>query len=113
MRATHRLIGCALCIVGLGSASAASLGTQELNGSVHVAADNAPTREGSAASGGDALELNHESAPDSTGNSGSSDSSSGSAASGGNEHAANTPSAPAPARPLHLGWQSLLPGSIQ
>ncbi|MFA6230806.1 MAG: hypothetical protein WC617_11655 [Rhodanobacter sp.] len=110
MRATHWLIGCAVCIVGLGSATAASLDAQDLNTSTHAAMDSAPTRESNAGSGGDALGLSHESSPSSSSSSDSSGSPSGS---GSNEHSGTTSPAPTPTRRPHLGWQSLLPGSIQ
>ncbi len=55
MRATHWLIGCALCIAGIGSAAATSLDTsQELDSSSHSALDNASPHDGNS-SGGDVL----------------------------------------------------------
>lgn len=110
MRATHWLIGCAVCIAGLGSTAAASLDTQALNTSTHATMDGAATREGNAGSGGDALGLSRDS---SASNSSSSDSSGTPSGGAGNEHSGTTSPASTPARRPHLGWQSLLPGSIQ
>ncbi|WP_189439224.1 hypothetical protein [Rhodanobacter panaciterrae] len=105
MRATLWFIGCALCIAGIGSAAAASLETQDVDSSPHATIDNASPRDSNTSSGGDALGLNRE-CP-STSNNSSSTSSNSSDRSGGGS------SAPAPTRRPHLGWQSLLPGSIQ
>jgi len=105
MRATYRLIGCALCIAGIGSAAAASLDTHDLDGSPQAMIDGSSSRGGG--SGGDATGLTRDCLP-ADGNGGSTGSSGGSQdrSSGGG----STPSSPH--RP-HLGWQSLLPGSIQ
>ncbi len=110
MRATHWLIGCAVCIAGLGSVAAATLDTQDLNTRTHPAMDSAATRESNAGSGGDALGLSHDSAPSS---SSSRDGGGAPSSGGGNERSGTTSPAPAPTRRPHLGWQSLLPGSIQ
>jgi hypothetical protein len=107
MRATHWLIGCALCIAGIGSAAAASLETQDLDGSPHATIDNASPHDGNTSSGGDSLGLNRDCPP-----SRNSDNS-GSTSSNGNDHSGGGSSAPVPTRRPHLGWQSLLPGSIQ
>lgn len=108
MRVTHWLIGCALCLAGVGGAAAASLdATQDLDSSSHAALDSPGSRDGNGSSGGDALGLNRD-CPPADGSDGSSGSSgNGSGRSGG------ASSAPAPSRRPHLGWQSLLPGSIQ
>lgn len=105
MRATHWLIGCAVCIAGLGSATAASLDVQGLNTSAHsLTMDSVGSREAHAGSGGDALGLSHD-APSSSSSSSSGDK---------HGHSAHHPSAARkPVHRLHLGWQSLLPGSIQ
>ena len=58
-----------------------------------------------AASGGDAAGLNHDCPPASS--SDNAEPASGNGRSGGSS------SAPTPSRRPHLGWQSLLPGSIQ
>jgi hypothetical protein len=108
MRATHWFIGCALCIAGIGSAAATSLETQDLdNASPRATLDNASPHDSNTSSGGDALGLNRD-CPSAS----NSDSSNG-ASSNGNDHSGGGSSAPAPTRRPHLGWQSLLPGSIQ
>lgn len=108
MRATHWLIGCALCFAGLGGAAASSVdATQDLDSSAHATLDNANSHDANGSSGGDALGLNRDCPP--TGN----NDSSGSSAGNGSTRSGGASSAPAPARRPHLGWQSLLPGSIQ
>jgi hypothetical protein len=106
MRTTHWLVGCALCIVGIGSAAATSLDTQDLDSSPRAATDSASTHCGNA-SGGDALGL----ARDCT--SASSSDNSGNTSGTSNDHSGGGSSAPTQTRRPHLGWQSLLPGSIQ
>ncbi|KZC39001.1 MULTISPECIES: hypothetical protein [Rhodanobacter] len=107
MRATHWLIGCALCVAGLGGATASSLdATQDLDSSSHATLDNASSHDASC-SGGDVLGLNRDCPP--AGNNDSTGSSSGN----GNTRSGGGSSTPTPARRPHLGWQSLLPGSIQ
>ncbi|OOG55663.1 hypothetical protein [Rhodanobacter sp. C03] len=107
MRATHWLIGCALCIVGIGSAAAANLDTQEQDSAQHTATDNSSSRDANN-TGGDALGLSRDTPSHSTGSDGS-----GNTSSNGNDRSSGAPSTPARARQPHLGWQSLLPGSIQ
>lgn len=104
MRATHRIIGCALCLAVMGPAVAASLDTQ----GVEHATQTTSSR------------LTHDSdviGGDSVGQSRDSNITSGEAAAGtarnGNDRSGAASSAPAPAPRPHLGWQSLLPGSIQ
>ncbi len=107
MRATHWLIGCALCIAGSGGAAATSLDTaQDLDPS-HAALDSASLHDGNTGSGGDALGLTRDCPPASSSESSSGTSGNGSGRSGG------ASSVPTPTRRPHLGWQSLLPGSIQ
>ncbi|WP_447736793.1 hypothetical protein [Rhodanobacter soli] len=107
MRATHWLIGCALCIAGIGGAAATSLDTaQDLDPS-HPALDGASPHGGNTGSGGDALGLTRDCPP------ASSSDSSGSASGNGSGRSGGASSAPTPTRRPHLGWQSLLPGSIQ
>jgi hypothetical protein len=105
MRATYWIIGCTLCIAGIGSAAATNLETQDMDSS-RAAIDSASPRE-SNGSGGDVLGLNRDSPP--VGNSDSA----GSLPTHGGDHSGGASPAPAPARRPHLGWQSLLPGSIQ
>lgn len=106
MRATHWFIGCALCIVGIGSAAAASLDTQELDSAQHSASDSSGSRD-TGNGGGDALGLTRDTPPRSGGDSSSN------ASGNGSDRSSGVSSTPAPARQPHLGWQSLLPGSIQ
>jgi len=107
MRATHWLIGCALCVAGLGGAAATSLdATQDLDSSSHATLDNASSHDANNG-GGDVLGLNRD-CP----STGSNDSTGGSAGNG-SARSGGTSSTPTPARRPHLGWQSLLPGSIQ
>lgn len=105
MRTTHWLVGCALCIVGIGSAAATNLDTQEQDSNAqHAAADNTSSRD-AGNGGGDVLGLTRDTPSRSNGSSTSGNS---------NDHSGGSASsAPAPARQPHLGWQSLLPGSIQ
>lgn len=107
MRATHWLVGCALCIAGIGSAAATSMDTQDLDSAPRTAADGSSGQGDNTGSGGDALGLARD-CPQA----GSSDSS-GSTSGTGNDRSGGASSAPTPIRRPHLGWQSLLPGSIQ
>jgi len=108
MRATHWLIGCALCIAGIGGATAASLdAAQDLDSSTHAALDSTSPHDGNNISGGDVLGLTRDCPPASSSDSSGGTSGNGSSRSGG------ASSAPTPTRRPHLGWQSLLPGSIQ
>jgi len=99
------LIGCALCVGGLGVASAMDADGQDSSAMQRSLDNNSSSHEGAgASSGGDALGLSRE-APVS---SGSSSSSSSDSCPGPN------PVSPARSnRRATLGWQSLLPGSIQ
>jgi len=106
MRATHWLVGFALCIAGIGSAAAASLESQDLDSTPHATIDSASPHDGNTSSGGDALGLNRDCPATSN-----SDNSNGTS-NNGNDHSGGF-SAPVPTRRPHLGWQSLLPGSIQ
>lgn len=106
MRTIHRFVGCALCIVGFGSASATGLETQDLGNSTQTLVDSG-CASSSGASGGDATGITHDGTPTSGSSSSSSSSRSGSSRSSGGA------ATPAPAQRHHLGWQSLLPGSIQ
>ena len=105
MRAAHWLVGCALCLAGIGGVSAASVDSQDLDSSAHTLLDGASPHDGNTGSGGDATGLGHDCPP--TGSSDNSGTTPGSNRSGGSS------SAPTPSRRPHLGWQSLLPGSIQ
>lgn len=103
MRATYWIIGCTLCIAGIGSAAATNLETQDMDSS-RATIDSASPHE-SNSSGGDVLGLNRDCPPVSD--------SAVSTPTHGGDHSGGASPAPAPARRPHLGWQSLLPGSIQ
>ena len=103
MRARYFLqfiFGCTLTAVGIHAAVAADVDTQDVGTLPHAAAaDNSSSKS----SGGDVLGARD--CPPASGS--SSGSSSDSGAHSGSE------SSPAPSRRANLGWQSLLPGSIQ
>lgn len=105
MRATHRILGCALCLAFMGSAMAASLDTQGVDNDTHTATGR--TSHDSDNSGGDAVVMNRD------GGTVTGSEATAGASRGGNDHSGAAASAPAPAPRPHLGWQSLLPGSIQ
>ena len=106
MRATYRLIGCALCIAGIGGAAATNLDTHDLDGSPQAMIDSVGSHGGGSSS--DTTGLGRDCPPaDNSGRSTGTSGSSQDRSSGG----ASSTSSP-PHRP-HLGWQSLLPGSIQ
>ena len=103
MRAIHQLIGCALCIAGIGSATAADFDVQDL-GSAPQATSNSSSRD--SRNSVDVSGSNRDATPTSS-------SSAGSSSSNGNDRSGGASSAPTPTQRTHLGWQSLLPGSIQ
>lgn len=107
MRAIHCFIGCTLFIAGIGSAAATSAETQDLSNAAPAALDSGSASSSVTASGGDVAGLSHDAA--SSNDSGSSTSSS----QGSSHHSGGGTVAPSPSRRPHLGWQSLLPGSIQ
>jgi hypothetical protein len=107
MRATHWLIGCTLCFGSMGAAHATSMDTQDLDASAHSATDNGGARDNGNGSG-DVLGLIR----DSTAHGSGSDNS-GSSLGNGTDRSGGATSTPARTRQPHLGWQSLLPGSIQ
>ncbi|XRD80293.1 hypothetical protein ISN76_03165 [Dyella halodurans] len=98
------LIGCALCVGGIGAASAMDADTQDLTSMQRSVDSSSSTHDGGGNSSGDALGLPRDASP-----------SSGSASSSSSND--NCPSTTPPAAPsghrAYLGWQSLLPGSIQ
>ncbi|MFC5581773.1 hypothetical protein [Rhodanobacter terrae] len=105
MRVTYWLVGCALCIAGIGNAMAASSETQGQDSSSHATLENTGSHDDNSGSGGDALGLNRDCPPArGSDNSGSTS---------GNDRSGGGSSGSMPARRPHLGWQSLLPGSIQ
>ncbi len=108
MRAKHWLIGCTLCIVGIGSAAATSLDAQDLDNSTRTSSDSSGQRDDVNSGCGDLLASAHYCPSRRAGsdNSGNTPNNSPDRSGGAN-------SAPARTRQPHLGWQSLLPGSIQ
>lgn len=102
MRAIHPLIGCVLCIAGIGSAAAANLDVQDMGNAPHATNTNSPRDSSSVEAPGS----NRDAAP-------ASSDSTGSSTSHGNERSGEATPAPTPTQRTHLGWQSLLPGSIQ
>ena len=109
MRVRHWLFGCAVCFAGIGTAAATSVDSRDLDGAVRTTGDASGASEGSA--GGDTLRPNRDGNPR---NAASESTSSGSRGTGSDRSNTDgsTPSH-APQQQPHLGWQSLLPGSIQ
>jgi hypothetical protein len=109
MRVRHWLFGCAVCFAGIGTAAATSVDSRDLDGSAHAAGDASGASESNA--GGDLLRLNREASPRGT----SSESTTSSSHGTSGDHTGPDSSAPShtPQQQPHLGWQSLLPGSIQ
>ena len=107
MRATHWLIGCTLCLAGIGSAVATNLDTQEQDSAQHTATDSASSHDVNSSSG-DVFGLTRDTPSRNTGSE-----SAGSTSGNSNDRSGSAPPAPAPSHQSHLGWQSLLPGSIQ
>jgi hypothetical protein len=98
------LIGCALCVGSIGAASAMDADTQDLTSMQRSVDSTSSTHDGGGNSSGDALGLPRDASP-----------SSGPAASSStndNCPGVNPVTAPRSHR-ANLGWQSLLPGSIQ
>lgn len=105
MRAKHWLIGCALCFAGIGGAAAASVDGRDLDNAQRGASDSSGAHD---ASTGDTSGMIHDSSPrnhtsdtpkNTTGNNA--------------DHGGGDGALPVHTQPAHLGWQSLLPGSIQ
>ncbi len=105
MRTTHRIIGCALCLAIMGPVAAASLDTLEMDHAAAAASDRL-VQDGNSIGGGTIGHAHDSHAA------GSSDAATGTSRNG-SDHSGAGSSAPAPAPRSHLGWQSLLPGSIQ
>jgi hypothetical protein len=106
MKTAYWLAGCALCIAGIGSAAATSMDAQDTDGTAHTASDVVSAHDVNG--GGDAAGLSH----DSTVRGAGSDAAPSNAGNG-TGHSGGSSSAPVQIRQPHLGWQSLLPGSIQ
>jgi hypothetical protein len=107
MRAKHWLIGCTLCFAGIGSAAATNLDTQDLDNSPRAASDGNNQHDDVNSGCGDVL------GPARDCPAHSSNDNTGSTSSNGNDRSGSATSTPAHTRQPHLGWQSLLPGSIQ
>ncbi len=115
MRARQWMIGCLIGLAGMGSAMAMDLDARDIAGGNRTTAENRSNDAG--VSGGDSLGLNRDTSSSKHAADTDTDSSSdnhGSGAADGSDHGGGI-SAPAPAHapPATLGWQSLLPGSIQ
>ena len=104
MHAMSWLFGCTLCIASIGVMAAPRADTQDLDSSGRASVDSGSARDASTGSGNDVLGLGHDNV-----HGGGVDNASD--APSGNSRASG--SAPARARSPHVGWQSLLPGSIQ
>lgn len=118
MNAKHWLIGCVLGVAGFGTAAAATLDTQGIADASHSTAESGGQGDvASAPVGGDILDLNHstdnaDEAGDNSNNDAVQNVTHGGIGTGSERaNGSMQPSHP-PKRP-HLGWQSLLPGSIQ
>lgn len=112
MRARHWMIGCLIGLVGIGSAMAADVVDHDITTTSRSTTDT--SARDAAGTSGDALGLNRDCPPPHHGSdaeSGDADTHGGGTA-GGSAHDGRI-SAPATAKPAPLGWQSLLPGSIQ
>ncbi|HET8763728.1 MAG TPA: hypothetical protein VFM52_00755 [Rhodanobacter sp.] len=109
------MVASVLVLAGIGSAVATDLDAHEVATGSRGAAESS-TRDSGGTTGGDLLGLGRDtssrrSADGDNDADGGSNRGGGSAA-GGSEHGGRI-SAPTSARPAPLGWQSLLPGSIQ
>lgn len=99
------LFACVLGASGIGAASAMDADTQELGSLQRSGVDSAPSHEASG-TGGDVLGGSRESVPPSSPASGSSSENCPTGSGGGSSGSQHS-------RRISLGWQSLLPGSIQ
>ena len=114
MRTRHWLLGVILCLAGIGSVTATSVDTQDIDSSAHASADSAGSARESNGSGGDALGLSRDRPSHSSSTSNGGDSSGGSSMTGSpSDRSGDAGPPPRPVHQSHLGWQSLLPGSIQ
>lgn len=104
MRAAYWLVGCTLCIAGIGGASAASVDSQDLENAPHTIIDSASAHDSTLGGGGEATGLGRDCPSTSNDNS---------ATGSGGGHSGGSSTTPTPSHRPHLGWQSLLPGSIQ
>ncbi len=104
MRVNHWLIGCAICFAGIGSAAATTADSRDVDNTLH---NNGDSNAHDGSNGGEPG-LPHEGAPRSDGGY-----SRKGAPGNGPDHTSGDIVPPARAPQTHLGWQSLLPGSIQ
>jgi hypothetical protein len=111
MSARHWLIGCLIGLAGVGSAMATDMDTRDATAGSHSAVDGS-ARDATASSGGDVLGLNRDSSSSRHGSDNDGSDADDHGSGGGSEHGGRI-SAPTSAQPTTLGWQSLLPGSIQ
>jgi hypothetical protein len=111
MRVKHWLIGCAICFAGIGGAAATNVDSRELDGSMRGNSDTSSARDsnnsGEPGSANEAVPA-RDNAPRNSNELRKSPS-----GGGVQEHAGIEVTPPAHAQQAHLGWQSLLPGSIQ
>ena len=108
MRTVCGFVGLVLCIAGIGSAAASSYDHRDQESTTHVVATGrGSARDVGDRGAGDILGLTHGSAPQ------SSNDEPGSGSGNANDHTDGTTLSPEAGHPSHLGWQSLLPGSIQ
>jgi hypothetical protein len=102
MRAKYWLAGCILCIAGTGTAAATNRAVHDMDGTTPPATDNSTTHDDAVV---DTAAAEHNGAPRDT-------ESGDHAADRFPGHLEESDSAPT-VHQRHLGWQSLLPGSIQ
>ncbi len=110
MRVKHWLIGCAICFAGIGGAAATNVDSHELDTSLRGNGDASSTRDSSnSGEPGSANEpvLTHDNAQH------SSDAHKNASGGSSTDHAGMDVTPPVRVQQTHLGWQSLLPGSIQ
>lgn len=114
MRTRQWMIGCLIGLAGMGSAMATDFDARDVTTGSRAAADSSAHDASSGNGSGDVLGLNRDTASSKHGNDadGGDNGNRGSGVAGGSEHGGGI-SAPTRARPATLGWQSLLPGSIQ
>ena len=110
MRARHWMIACLIGVAGTGSAMASDFTARDLPATSRAAADS-----GARDAGGNPLELSRDGSVSShhgnDADNGDADGRNGGVGDSG-ERGGGSP-APGASKPAMLGWQSLLPGSIQ
>lgn len=113
MSARQWVIGCLIGLAGMGSAMAVGLGARETSAINHSATGTCARDTGSS-NGGDTVGFGRDCPSPRRGNDADNGDADGRANGvvGGGEHDGRL-SAPNATKPTTLGWQSLLPGSIQ